>query len=99
MTTKCANPACNHPFRYFRSGKIYLIDVANSAGTVRPSTGAREMEYFWLCGDCSQNMRVTLDSAGAVKVEALTAALPEVVAQVPIRANSKKAHAARAMTR
>lgn len=49
MTTKCANPACDHPFHYFRSGRIYLIDMAGASGAVR-STGARGMKYFWLCG-------------------------------------------------
>lgn len=84
MTTKCANPACDHPFHYFRSGKIYLLDMASSGGTMRPSNGSRGMEYFWLCGDCSQNMRVTLDGFGAVKVETLIAPMPDAVARRPI---------------
>ena len=56
MTAHCANSACGANFRYFRSGKIYLIDFKLNGNT------AREMEYFWLCGDCSPRMRVTLDS-------------------------------------
>jgi hypothetical protein len=72
MTTKCANPACDQPFHYFRSGKIYLIDMASAGGAVR-SNDARGMEYFWLCGDCSRNMRVTLDGYGAVQVERVVA--------------------------
>lgn len=66
MTAKCANPSCNEPFHYFRTGKIYLIDapVANS-----PLNEKRMHEYFWLCGECSRSMRVALDQNGAVIVE------------------------------
>jgi hypothetical protein len=104
MTTKCANPTCDHPFRYFRSGKIYLIDMASSSG-VRSSNGAREVEYFWLCGDCSENMRVTLDGCGAVKVEQVAAPIPvatpipDLAARLPIRAIPQKTGTAKAATR
>jgi len=69
MTTKCANPSCNRPFLYFRNGKIYLIDflAANHGGS--PERAKREIEYFWLCGACSQNMQVTLDRNGKAVVE------------------------------
>lgn len=69
MTTKCANPACTSPFHYFRSGKIFLIDVAAWNGGSRPPNTPRDIEYFWLCGDCSQTMQVTLDQNGCVVVE------------------------------
>jgi hypothetical protein len=69
MTTKCANPGCNHPFLYFRSGKIYLIDLAISNVGSRTAQPSRGMEYFWLCGDCAQTMRVGLDRQGTVVVE------------------------------
>jgi hypothetical protein len=88
MTTKCANPACDHPFHYFRSGKIYLIDMASASGAVR-SNGARGMEYFWLCGDCSRNMRVTLDGYGAVQVERVAAPPPIGVAKLELRSISE----------
>jgi hypothetical protein len=56
MTAPCANSACGASFRYFRSGKIYPVDFKLNGNTVR------EMEYFWLGGDCLQKMRVTLAS-------------------------------------
>jgi|HubBroStandDraft_6_1064221.scaffolds.fasta_scaffold197659_3 hypothetical protein len=66
MTAKCANPSCNEPFHYFRTGKIYLIDVPNAI----PSLHARRPpEYFWLCGECCRVMRVSLDQSGSVVVE------------------------------
>jgi hypothetical protein len=27
MIATCANPACNVPFRYFRSGKIFMLEA------------------------------------------------------------------------
>jgi hypothetical protein len=77
VTAKCANPACDHAFHYFRNGKIYLIDMASSGGAFRSSIGSSGTEYFWLCGDCSQNMRVTLDGHGAAKVERLAEPMTE----------------------
>ena len=66
MTAKCANPSCNEPFHYFRTGKIYLID----APTVKTSLNlAKAHEYFWLCGECCRSMRVVLDQTGVVIVE------------------------------
>jgi len=97
MTTKCANPACDHSFHYFRSGKIYLIDMASAGGA--SSNGARGTEYFWLGGDCSRNMRVTLDGDGAVKVEPVVAPKPDLVAQLPIVPPSKMTRAAKAVSR
>src|SRR5262244_2001153 len=66
MTAKCANPLCTRPLLYFRSGKIYLIEgPALQAGT-SPQNSRKEIEYFWLCGACAQNMNVTLDREGVV---------------------------------
>ena len=79
MTAKCANPGCNNPFLYFRSGKIYLIDMAVSGAGSNPSQSGRGMEYFWLCGDCARTMRVGLDRQRTVVVERVpdTANRPE----------------------
>lgn len=70
MTTHCANPDCGTRFRYFRSGKIFLIDF-RANGTL--GSHNRDMEYFWLCGDCSAKMRVTIDSNANVILEHLEA--------------------------
>jgi hypothetical protein len=70
MTTQCANSHCGTRFRYFRSGKIFLIDF-KANGTV--AGHGRDMEYFWLCGECSKKMRVTVDSNGDAILEQLEA--------------------------
>jgi hypothetical protein len=85
MTAHCANSACGATFRYFRYGKMYLIDFKLNGNT------AREMEYFWLCGDCSPKMRVTFDSEGHVLIEQLEApaSLPKDSAAVELRVHAK----------
>lgn len=68
MTTHCANSECGTPFRYFRSGKICLIDFKANGTATRHG---RDMEYFWLCGNCSAKMRVTVDGLGNAILEHL----------------------------
>jgi hypothetical protein len=69
MTTKCANPSCARPFLYFHSGKIYLIDSFASNDSGFPESARKNIEYFWLCGACAQEMQVTLDRNGEVVVD------------------------------
>jgi len=66
MTAKCANPDCSQPFHYFRTGRIYLIDIPNglSKRSVRKAP-----EYFWLCGECCRSWRVVVNHDGVVVVE------------------------------
>jgi hypothetical protein len=54
MLSKCLNPACSTPFRYFRDGRIFNIETGSSGGR------ARRREFFWLCGTCSTTMKVTV---------------------------------------
>jgi hypothetical protein len=76
MTTKCANPLCIRPFLYFRSGKIYLIEVPASPEGIAPENSRKEIEYFWLCGACVQSMHATLDRDGSVVLEQIAGDLP-----------------------
>jgi hypothetical protein len=71
MTARCANPFCNQPFLYFRSGRIYLIDTPGS-NTSTSSGPKKSPEYFWLCGDCCRTMKVVLDRSGSVTIESYT---------------------------
>jgi hypothetical protein len=76
MTTKCANPLCTRPFLYFRSGKIYLIEVPASSNGIPLEISKKEVEYFWLCGSCAQSLHVTVDRDGSVVLEAIGGASP-----------------------
>lgn len=57
MLSKCANQACSNPFRYFREGKLYLID------SKAQSDKSRVLEYFWLCSSCCQELTIQIDEA------------------------------------
>lgn len=62
MLSKCANPACSNTFRYFREGKLYLIDSKAQPGK------SHVLEYFWLCSVCCQEMTIQIDGDHAVTV-------------------------------
>lgn len=63
MLSKCLNPACSTPFRYFRNGKIFNLEMSSSPGSRGKE---RRSEFFWLCGPCSITMKVTLRDGIAV---------------------------------
>ena len=74
MVRTCANPACNEPFVYFRSGKIYLVDRRTSPVPPQAREQLSANEYFWLCGRCAATMKVVLCANGAVTVAEIAAA-------------------------
>lgn len=63
MLSKCLNPACSTPFRYFRNGKIFNLEMSSFSGS---QGNERRREFFWLCGPCSTTMKVTLRDGVAV---------------------------------
>lgn len=62
VLSKCANPACSNTFRYFREGKLYLIEAKAQ------STKSPVLEYFWLCSSCCLEMTIQIDDDHAVAV-------------------------------
>jgi len=70
MTSTCANPACKAPFRYFRSGTIYLLDKRDGVSQRATLSMKKDgIEYFWLCGECARTMRMVLDRKGVAILE------------------------------
>ncbi len=69
MTSSCANPACKAPFRYFRTGTIYLLDKRDGGASNAASHMRDGIEYFWLCGECARTLRMGLDPHGVAIVE------------------------------
>jgi len=68
MLSKCANPECPTCFRYFREGRIFLLDVETRRqpcperdGQESNGVWARKIEHFWLCGDCSLRLTLAFD--------------------------------------
>ena len=75
MLSKCANPECVTPFRYFHTGQLFRVETAAGYDR-RRSMGAdaaegkplRRLEFFWLCEDCSRAMTLAFDKAAGVTV-------------------------------
>ncbi len=65
MVATCANPACNVPFRYFRSGKIFMLEANEVEPRSRTDPPKRRIEYFWLCGECAPATHLTRTTEGA----------------------------------
>lgn len=63
MLSKCLNPACSTPFRYFRDGRIFNIETVSSSSS---NGNGRRREFFWLCGLCSTTMKVTLRNGAPI---------------------------------
>ena len=62
MLSKCANPKCSNTFRYFREGKLYLIE-----SKAQPNK-SRMLEYVWLCSSCCQDLTIHIGHDQAVTV-------------------------------
>lgn len=58
MVNKCANPKCSKPLHYLREGRIFVFDAAGD------SDSPHRMEHYWLCGECSQSMRLEKTGKG-----------------------------------
>jgi hypothetical protein len=68
MIATCANPACNVPLRYFRSGKIFMLETNEVGPRSRTDAPKRRIEYFWLCGECAPAMHLMRTTDGAVTI-------------------------------
>jgi hypothetical protein len=59
MLAKCANPACDAPFRYLHEGKLFRLD----RGAGPPALSGhmpRQLQYFWLCEQCARTMTLEI---------------------------------------
>lgn len=79
MLYKCANEACNTPFRRLREGKLFQVEteyfpgrgpVSNMQHKARP---ARRIEHYWLCDACAPFVTLTTDRERGV----ITVPLPD----------------------
>ena len=69
MLAKCANPACSNHFLYLHQGKLFRLDREE---IVAADPDFREhgpqLEFFWLCEDCSGKMTLAFDKELGVTV-------------------------------
>jgi hypothetical protein len=56
MVSRCANPQCLTPFKYFSHGKLFLFDLAERG------TFAREVidNAYWLCDACCKKYEIVV---------------------------------------
>lgn len=77
MLSHCLNPSCRALFRYMDDGRIFQVERR----TAMPGTSElqRLVEYYWLCGPCSQKLKVVVEN-GNVSTVPSCAVAPEVTA-------------------
>jgi hypothetical protein len=75
MVSKCANPDCSAPFRYFHTGRLFRLETAGALERRRAmghdaeqSKPMRRLEFYWLCEDCARRMTLTFDKDTGVAV-------------------------------
>ena len=79
MLYKCANDACNTPFRRLREGKLFQVETEYYATRGTPAVAAkkarpwRRVEHYWLCDACSPFVTLTFDQDRGV----VTVPLPD----------------------
>lgn len=65
MALNCINPACRVPFSHARDGRFFsvnhlLTDGCSNATAQRHAETSTEQ--FWLCGACSQVLKVVVEN-------------------------------------
>jgi hypothetical protein len=69
MVSKCANPTCSVPFRYFHQGKLFRLETVSGPDRRRETLGAtsaqqKKLEFYWLCDDCSERFTLVFEATG-----------------------------------
>ena len=72
MITNCANPKCGVPFRYFRDGKLFVIDrnthSADSHSCAFDTSSNTDLQHYWLCGTCCKTMSIVVGLDNEISV-------------------------------
>lgn len=73
MLSRCLNSSCGAPFHFLEEGRTFNIEhVVATAGTEEPQ---RFVEQYWLCGLCSQGLKVVVEN-GCVTTRPIHLELP-----------------------
>ena len=62
MVGKCANPQCDEPLVYLRSGVLYAVDVLTNPRSERAT------HFFWMCELCSLEYKLLFNGGGEPRV-------------------------------
>lgn len=73
MLHKCANTACDKPFRSLSHGKLFLVEndqasaeIAATTQTTRRGRAVRRMERYWLCDACCSHLTLIFERGRGV---------------------------------
>jgi hypothetical protein len=74
MVSKCANPDCATPFRYFHQGKLFRLEIEIGTGKQTAADygdrkHVRRIEFYWLCERCAGKMDLISAKGAGVKVQ------------------------------
>ena len=73
MLSRCLNSSCGAPFHFLEEGRIFNIEhIVATAGKGEPQ---RFVEQYWLCGLCSQRLKVVVEN-GRVTTQPIHLELP-----------------------
>ena len=72
MLSKCANPGCPAPFLYLHQGKLFRFETEGDVPAGASPKTARNLEFFWLCDECSATLTVSYQSGVGIKVAPLS---------------------------
>jgi hypothetical protein len=73
MLSRCLNASCGAPFHFLEEGRIFNIEhIVATAGKGEPQ---RFVEQYWLCGVCSQGLKVVVEN-GCVTTQPIHLELP-----------------------
>jgi hypothetical protein len=75
MVSRCLNPACKTPFTHSGEGRVFTVDRSLAAKKPRPHDDIGKQ--YWLCGTCSQSLKVVVEDGHikTVPIETETASL------------------------
>lgn len=60
MLSRCLNASCGAPFHFLAEGRIFNVEhVVATAGKGEPQIF---VEQYWLCGSCSQRLKVVIEN-------------------------------------
>jgi hypothetical protein len=73
MVSKCANPECAAPFRYFHLGKLFRWETEPELDRHRTpgieegmEKPRRRIEFYWLCENCAETMTLVYEKGVGV---------------------------------
>jgi len=86
MVAHCINPECRVAMRSFSEGRLFQFEVVSISVAARDDRRLpfdekpkRQTSHFWLCGDCSTKLSVTVEPMEGLRLVPLACGSSELV--------------------